>query len=64
MKKTMILSGIAWLFAVATGIMAIFWLLREVEWLQFQRPEDMVTPMLAMAFVSLSIGIYQKGTKE
>ena len=60
----MILSGIAWLFAVATGIMAIFWLLREVEWLQFQRPEDMVTPMLAMAFVSLSIGIYQKGTRE
>ena len=60
----MLLSGIAWLFAATTGIMAIFWLLREVEWVQFQRPEDLVTPMLAMAFISLSIGIYQKGTKE
>lgn len=60
----MLLSGIAWLFASAAGIMAIFWLLREIEWVQFRRPEDMVTPMLALAFISLSIGIYQKGTKD
>ncbi len=64
MKKTILLTGIGWIFSASAIFMAILWLLREIEWLHYDRPEDMVTPMLALALISLTIGIYRKGTAE
>ena len=64
MKKTQFFTGLSWLFASIAIVMAILWLLREIELIQFERPEDMVTPMLASALIGLLIGIYRKGTAE
>lgn len=64
MKKTLFLTGLGWLFASIAIVMAILWLLREIEVIQFERPEDMVTPMLASALISLLIGIYKKGSSD
>ena len=60
MKKTQFFTGLSWLFASIAIVMAILWLLREIELIQFERPEDMVTPMLASALIGLLIGIYRE----
>jgi len=64
MNRTTLLRGFSLLLAVMAIGLALLWLLREIGWLHFERPNDLVTPMLALAIISLLIGVYRKGTQE